>query len=253
MSDSSNRSLQEEEFLLRRDGRELPVFAVGPADVASPGLILIHEIFGLNDHIRDVSRRFAKELGLRVFAPDLFADREGLPEDKNNLDAMRAVWAKIPDAEVITDLQALYQQISKREDVLADTVGTIGYCMGGAMALMFACSTPYIAFLIDYYGRVKYPELTATKTKHPIDYASGNVCPTLGLFSGIDALIPVSDVEELDAKLKQYSPNVQFKVYPDAPHAFFNDTRDHYDETAAKDAWQRTVEFIDRQISVKNG
>lgn len=253
MGDKSNRTLQEEEFLLKRDGRELLVFAVGSADVASPGLILIHEIFGLNDHIRDVSRRFATELGLRVFAPDLFADREGLPEDRDNLEGMRAVWAKIPDSEVIGDLQSLYQQISKRDDVLAETVGTIGYCMGGAMALMFACSTPHIAFLVDYYGRVKYPELSATKPKHPIDYASGHVCPTLGLFSGIDALIPVPDVEELEARLKQFSPDVQFKVYPKAPHAFFNDTRDHYDEAAAKDAWKRTIDFIDRQISVKNG
>ncbi|MBX3074730.1 dienelactone hydrolase family protein [Candidatus Obscuribacterales bacterium] len=253
MSDSNERSLQEEEFLLRRNGRELPVFAVGPNDVASAGLILIHEIFGLNEHIRDVSRRFAKTLGLRVFAPDLFADRPGLPADKNDLDGMRAVWSKIPDSELIGDLQALYQEMSKRDDVLSETVGTIGYCMGGAMALMFACSTPHIAFLIDYYGRVRYPEITETKTKHPIDYACGNVCPTLGLFSGIDSLIPVSDVEQLEDRLKQYSPDVQLKIYPDAPHAFFNDTRDHYNEAAAKDAWERTVEFINRQISVKNG
>lgn len=244
--------LQEEEFILKRGDRELPVFSVGPEDHASPALIMVHEIFGLNEHIRDVSRRFAKALGLRVFAPDLFAAREGLPADRDNLDAMRALWSKIPDSELIGDLQELFQHISKRDDVLADTVGTIGYCMGGAIAMMFACSTPYITFAIDYYGRVKYPELSETKKKHPIDYCAGNVCPTLGIFSGIDPLIPVPDVEELEQRLKQYSPDVEFKIYPDAPHAFFNDTRDHYKKDAAEDAWKRTIAFIDRQISVKN-
>jgi carboxymethylenebutenolidase len=253
VTDSKNDvKLHEETFLLERDGRKLPVFVVGPEDIATPALIMVHEIFGLNDHIRDVSRRFAKALKLRVFAPDLFEGRDGLPDDRNNLDAMRAVWSKIPDSELIADLQALFTQISKRDDVMPDTVGTMGFCMGGAIAMMFACSTPYIVFAIDYYGRVRYPELTETKPKHPIDYAAGNICPTLGLFSGIDPLIPVADVELFEATLKKYSPDVKVHIYPDAPHAFFNDTRDNFNAAAAEDAWKRTFDFIDRQISVKN-
>jgi len=243
--------LEEEEFVLETGGRKLPVFSVGPEHVACPSLIIVHEIFGLNEHIRDVARRFANE-GLRVFAPDLFEDREGLPADKNDLDAMRALWSKIPDSELIGDLQALQTLISKRDDVMSDTIGTLGYCMGGAIALMFACTTPYIVFCIDYYGRVKYPELSAAKPKNPIDYAAGNVCPTLGIFSGIDPLIPVSDVEEFESAMKKVSPDVKVKIYPDAPHAFFNDTRDHYHKEAAEDAWKLTLDFIDRQISVKN-
>ncbi|MDZ4837586.1 MAG: dienelactone hydrolase family protein [Candidatus Melainabacteria bacterium] len=251
-SDAKNSELIEETFLLETGGRKLPVFVVGPKDIACPALIVVHEIFGLNDHIRDVARRYAREKGIRVFAPDLFEDREGVPADKNNLDAMRALWSKIPDSELIGDLQKLFTQISTRDDVLNDMVGTMGFCMGGAIALMFACLTPYITYVIDFYGRVQYPQLTEAKPKSPIDYAAGNVCPVLGIFSGIDELIPPADVELFKSTLKKYSPDVEVKVYPDAPHAFFNDTRDHYRVDAAKDAWQLTLKFIDRQISVKN-
>ncbi len=253
MSGTANdHELLEEEFVLETGGRKLPVFAVGPKDLACPGLIVIHEIFGVNEHIRDVARRYAKACGIRVFAPDLFEDRPGVPADKNDLDAMRALWAGIPDSELIGDLQKLLRTIANRDDVLSDTVGVIGYCMGGAIALMFACLTPYIAFAIDFYGRIRYPELNERKPKHPIDYIGANVCPTLGVFSGIDPLIPVGDVEQFEQVLKRHSPDVQVKIYPDAPHAFFNDRRENYRADAAKDAWELTLKFIDRQISVKD-
>lgn len=251
MPDNDNAKMLEEEFNFETAGRTLPVFAIGRQDVASPALIVVHEIFGLNDHIRDVCRRFAAQ-GLHVFAPDLFYGRAGLPDDRDNLDAMRSVWSNIPDSELIDDLQALFQIVSKRDDVLPDTVGTIGYCMGGAIAFMFACSTPYIAFAIDYYGRVKYPELSETKPRHPIDYAGGNICPTLGVFSGIDPLIPLADIELFETTLKKFCPDVHVKIYADAPHAFFNDQRENYRAEAALDAWNLTLAFVDRQISVKN-
>lgn len=251
-SNAKEIDLFEDTFLLETGGRKIPVFEVGPKDVASPVLIMVHEIFGLNDHIRDVARRYAKASGVRVFAPDLFEDREGLPDDKDNLDAMRALWSKIPDSELIGDLQKLFSVVSERDDVLNDLIGTIGYCMGGAIAFMFACQTPYLIYCIDFYGRVRYPELTETKPRNPIDYAAGNICPVLGVFSGIDPLIPVSDVESFESTLKKYCPDVKFKIYPDAPHAFFNDRRENYRADEAKDAWELTLDFIDRQIKVQN-
>jgi len=242
--------LKEEELPFAGGGRKLPVFVVGPEEGSHPGLILVHEIFGLNDHIRDVSRRFAAQ-GLRVFAPDLFFGRDGLPEDRNDLDAMRAVWANIPDEELISDLRRLHAFAASRDDVIAETIGAIGYCMGGAIAFMFACSLPHIAFVIDYYGRIRYPQLSANKPRHPIEYLRGNVCPVLGLFSGVDPLIPQEDVDLFHETLKKCSPDLVVKVYPNAPHAFFNDQRENYDKEAADDAWALTLEFIERQVVVK--
>jgi Dienelactone hydrolase and related enzymes len=240
--------LKEQTTTIARNGRQMPVYIVGPDDdQAYPGLIVVHEIFGLNDHIRDVARRFAGE-NLRVFAPDLFEGAEGVPEDRN-LDGMRKVWSQIPDAQLIEDMQSVFELAAARPDVLAEKIGCIGYCMGGAIAFMFACQTPASAWVIDYYGRVKYPELTQAKTKHPVDYAATISCPVLGLFSGCDALIPQSDIDLLEQSVAK-RVDVEVRVYPDAPHAFFNDTREHYREDAAKDAWNLTMDFIRRHSEV---
>ncbi len=243
--------ITEEETTYDCNGRNLPLFIAGPAsNKKAPALILVHEIFGLNDHIRDVARRFAAQ-GIRTFATDLFHGRENMPEDKNDLQGMRAVWEKIPDGELIGDLQVLFLAITKRQDVITQSIGTLGYCMGGAIAFMFACSNPSVAFAIDYYGRVKYPELTTEKPKHPIDYAVGKICPVLGIFSGIDPLITLADVELFEQTAMKYASHAEVKVYLNAPHAFFNDRRDNYREEEAKDAWQLTLAFIDRHMSVK--
>lgn len=236
--------MKEQTITIDRNGRQMPVFVVGPDDdKAYPALIVVHEIFGLNDHIRDVACRFAQQ-NLRVFAPDLFEGAEGVPADKDtNLDAMRKVWSQIPDQQLIADMQSVFELAAARPDVVSDKIGSIGYCMGGAIAFMFACETPASAWVVDYYGRVKYPELTATKAKHPVDYASGINCPLLGVFSGCDALIPQTDIDLLQQTVSK-RVEVKIKVYPDAPHAFFNDTREHYRADAAKDAWNLTLDFI---------
>ncbi len=244
--------ITEEEITYDSNGRSLPLFIAGPASpTKAPALILVHEIFGLNDHIRDVARRFAAQ-GIRVFATDLFHGRENLPSDKTDLGAMRAVWENIPDGELIGDLQVLFMTISKRPDVIAQSIGTLGYCMGGAISFMFACSNPAVAFAVDYYGRVKYPELSLQKPKHPIDYAVGKICPVLGIFSGIDPLIPLADVELFEQTAMKYASHAEVKVYLNAPHAFFNDRRENYREEEARDAWQLTLAFIDRHVMVKN-
>jgi len=243
---SAGGKLKESLFNIDRDGRSMPVFCVGPDDARPyPGLIVVHEIFGLNEHIEDVSRRFAGQ-GLRVYAPDLFAESSGLPEDRNDLDAMRKVWSAIPDQQLIDDLKSVLALAQSSSDVRSDQIGAIGYCMGGAIAFMFACHAPELAWVADYYGRIYYADTTATKPKHPIDYSDGLNCPVLGIFSGIDELIPIAHVEEFTKRLTAQGKGVEVKIYEDAPHAFFNDTRPKYHAAAARDAWARTLDFIAR-------
>ena len=222
----------------------MPVFVVGPDD-SKPhaGLIVVHEIFGLNDHIKGVARRFAQE-SLRVYAPDLFAGTPGLPDNRDDLDAMRNVWASIPDSQLIADLKAVLAMAISANDVQQDKIGTIGYCMGGAIAFMFACEAPDLAWVIDYYGRIRYPQTSDKKPRHPFEYTGGLNCPMLGLFSGIDELIPPTDIELLSTRLQELGKPHKLKVYPDAPHAFFNDERESYRADAAADAWILTMDFI---------
>jgi len=156
---------------------------------------------------------------------------------------MRTAWSKIPDSTLIADLQTILALAQANDHVDSDKIGTIGFCMGGAIAFMFACSSPSIAWVVDFYGRIFYPQLSDAKPKHPIDYTYLS-CPVLALFAGIDELITPEHVEAFKTKLAESGKAHEVDVYHDAKHAFFNDQREFYDPDAAEDAWKRTLEFI---------
>lgn len=244
---ANTQSLKEETLILDRDLRKLPVFAVGPdTDEQLPAVIIIHEIFAVDEHIKEIARRFAQQ-SMRAFAPDLFVPAPNFPqnpEQRKDLNLMRDVWSSIPDSQLLSDLQGIFGLVSTRPGVLPQSIGTIGYCMGGAIAFMFACSEPRLAWIADYYGRIKYGALSTNKPKHPLDYASNLKCPMLGIYAGRDELIPESDRRQLADKLEQDKKSFQIKVYEQAEHAFFNDRRPHFHKEAAQDAWQRTLDFI---------
>jgi carboxymethylenebutenolidase len=236
-----------EEHLSEIDGswHKLPLFSALPEPGHRRGaVIVIHEIFGLNEHIKNVARRFARE-GYMAFAPDLFAHAANLPDNRDDLNAMRAVWSGIADADLIADLQQVMVHIMLSHDDKAK-VGVIGYCMGGAIALMFGCRTPEVAWIADYYGRILYPELSANKPRHPIDYVKSLNCPVLGLFAGQDQLITAEHIAQLAKEVAAEQPASVIHTYEQAKHAFFNDEREFYDEKAATDAWRKTLDFIAR-------
>lgn len=239
-------AIDEKLIEVDRSGRKMPVYIASPEGAGQhPAVIVVHEIFGLNDHIKDIARRFAAASFI-AFAPDLFEGHAGLPEDRNDLNGMRAVWSNIPDAQLIEDLQGVFELAKKDARVDAAKIGTIGYCMGGAIAFMFGCSTPGVAWIGDYYGRIRYLQLTETKSKHPIDYVETLGCPVIGLFAGHDELITADHIAELKARVEATGQRCEFKTYENAKHAFFNDVREFYNEDAAKDAWQRTLAFVSK-------
>jgi carboxymethylenebutenolidase len=248
MTNREPGTLHEAELELNIDTRRIPLFMAAPhGNEPLPGLILVHEIFGLNHHIREVARRFAAQ-NLRVYAPDLFAASPNLPADRTNLDAMRQVWSEIPDSQLISDLKAVMNHAVANDPVIPNRIGTIGYCMGGAIAFMFACETPEIACVADYYGRIFYPQLTERKPKHPIDYAFGLKGAFLGLFAGDDELITSEHINALTDRLQKHEKTCQVKVYDKVPHAFFNDERPNYRPQAAKDAWDLTLKFFGQHL-----
>jgi carboxymethylenebutenolidase len=229
---------------LETDLGEMPVFTAQPNDDNKyPGLIIIHEIFGLDDHIKDVAQRFARQ-GLRVWAPDLFwlAAEQGL--DRTNLDQMRNFFFSLEDSQVVSLMQKVLHFAQTNPLVIADKIGAIGYCMGGALAFMLAGREKNLAFVIDYYGRILYPEISDKKPLSPIEYADGISCPVLGLFSGIDPVVPLEQIKLFEEKLSQLNKSFELKIYDQAEHAFFNDRRPHYNREAAEDAWAFTRAFI---------
>ena len=226
------------------------IAVIGSDTVASsaeqlPCLIVVHEIFGVNEHIKDVARRFARQ-GMKVFAPDLFSSSALWPTkepERENLDVMRKVWASIPDAELMADLDRLYAKIQTLPGC-SSNVGVIGYCMGGAIAFMFACHESRLSYVIDYYGRIRYGITFDTKPKDPVDYIVPLKAPVLALFSGKDELIPADHIAFFSQRMEELGKSFQLKVYENSNHAFFNDRRPNYDAEASEDAWQRTLAFI---------
>ena len=229
---------------LDRNGRDMPVYVVSPEGVGQfPAVLIVHEIFGLNEHIKDVARRFASQ-SMVAYAPDLFAGYANSPANRDDVDSMRTLWQTIPDSQLISDLQEVLHLAELNPSVLSDRIGTIGFCMGGAIAFMFACSTPEIRWVADFYGRIKYPQLSDNKAKHPIDYVDSLKSAVLGIFAGEDELIPSEHIQEFQTRLAKSGQLVSVNVYENARHAFFNDTREWYDAGAAADAWETMLKFI---------
>lgn len=241
----SNRIAEEMQYIERGGGR-VPVYIARPDDASPhPAVIVVHEIFGLNDHIQDIARRFASE-GIAAYAPCLFSRHPGVPDNRDDLAAMRSLWQAIPDEDLIADLQSVFSLARSSSRVQPNAIGAIGFCMGGAIAYMFACRTPLLAWVINFYGRIFYPEVNAAKPRHPIDYSGGLNCPLFGVFAGMDDLITGDQIRALEDKLVELGKTFSIRVYHDARHAFFNDQRGFYNSEAAKEAWRLSLDFITR-------
>lgn len=210
-----------------------------------PAVIVIQEIWGLNDHIKDVAGRFAGE-GYVALAPDIYS-REGTPATQT-LEALRPFMMAIPESRIIQDLKAAVAFLKGMPSVSRDRIGVVGFCIGGCWARLLACHEPALGACADFYGRIRYPELSPAKPRHPVEYVPTLACPFLGLFAGDDPVIPPDHVKELEQTLARHGKIFQIHVYAGVPHAFFNDTRDSYRPEAARDAWARTLAFFGRHL-----
>lgn len=214
-----------------------------------PALVVIHEIHGLTEHIRDVAQRFAAE-GYVGLAVDLYS-REGPPQPQALRDAAarNAFVASLPDRRLVGDVQAAAAFLRSLPEVRRDRVGVVGFCMGGTVTLLSACHTPDLATAVVFYGgRLIYKEITENKPASPVDLVGHIRCPMLCLYGGADASVPLPDIERLRDTLEKHRKTFEFKIYPGAPHAFFNDAREFYRPDEAKDAWQRTLQFLEKHL-----
>ena len=211
-----------------------------------PAVIVIHDVRGLYEHYRDVTRRIADE-GFFALAIDLYS-REGPPE----LPDMPAVfrWMRqLPDRRVLADVSAAVDYLQGRPEVHGKAIGVTGFCMGGQYALMAACAEQRFAACVSWYGMLRYSETDDVKPNSPLAMCPQLGCPYLGMFGADDAIIPLADVEELRTILARAGKQFEIVTYPGAGHAFFNDTRpDSYRPDAAADAWSRAIDWFRRYL-----
>jgi carboxymethylenebutenolidase len=221
-----------------------PTYYARPDGVDNLPVILIgEEIFGLHEHIRDVARRFAKR-GFFAVAPDYLV-RYGDPMAAPDIDAIRAIVAKVPDAETMRVFdEALAFAKSRGADVARAAV--TGFCWGGRIAWLYAAHNPKLAACVAWYGRLDGAR-TSEQPLWPIDVAGEIMVPTLGLYGGDDPGIPRYLIEEMKQKLAAAGAPAGVIVYDKAPHGFFADYRPSYRAHDANDAWGRMLAFLRAQ------
>jgi carboxymethylenebutenolidase len=199
-------------------------------------VIVIHENRGLNDHIKDVARRFAKD-GFAAVAVDLMSRLGGTDKYKTGEEVIDAIKGVTQDMAV-EDLTSAVAYI-KKQNFVSGRIGVVGYCWGGGQSLNFATKCKDLNAAVVYYGR----------NPNPLDQVKNIPCPVLGNYGEDDPNI-MPGVEPLKAELTNHGKTFDIKVYPGAKHAFNNNTNaDRYHPDAAKDAWSRTVNFYKKNLA----
>jgi len=219
-----------------KDG-SIPAYRAQPAGNGPfPVVLVVQEIFGVHAHIQDITRRFAK-LGYVAIAPEMFI-RQGDVSKLDKIEDIRAISGKVPDAQVLSDLDATVDWAVKSAQGDPTRLGITGFCWGGRITWLYAAHNPHVKAGVAWYGRL-VGEASDRTPQHPVDIASTLKVPVLGLYGGQDTGIPLTTVEQLRDRLKSSSSGSEIVVYPDAPHAFFADYRPSYRAADANDGWQR--------------
>jgi carboxymethylenebutenolidase len=213
------------------DGK-VPAYHARPAKAGKhPVVLVVQEIFGVHEHIKDVVRRYAK-LGYYAIAPELFA-RQGDVSKMTDIGAILGqVVSKVPDAQVCADLDAAVAFAKASGHANADRVGLVGFCYGGRIAWVYASHNPKLKAAVAYYGLLEGMK-SDIKPKDPVDLAADLKVPVLGLYAALDNYIKPAAVEKMTASLRGSGSGSEIVVFPNVDHGFNADYRPTYDKVAA--------------------
>jgi carboxymethylenebutenolidase len=226
-------------------GGEMPVFWAKPAGKTGlPVVLVVQEIFGVHEHIKDVTRRLAK-LGYMAVAPELYARQGDASKIADVATLIKDIVAKVPDAQVMADLDATAAWAAKNGG--GGKLGITGFCWGGRVVWMYAAHNPQVAAGVAWYGPVARAYYPGDKT--PIEVAGRIKAPILGLYGAADGGIPNDTVEKMREALKAAGNTTsEILLYPDTPHAFHADYRPSYRKEQAEDGWKRLSSWFHRYL-----
>ena len=223
------------------DGSIPGYYARPTGDGVYPVVLVIQEIFGVHQHIQDVCRRFAK-LGHLAIAPELYYRQGDVSNFKDYREIIGQVVSKVPDAQVMSDLDAAAAWAGLNH---GDTtkMGVTGFCWGGRITWLYTAHNPLIRAGVAWYGQLE-GEPSELKPQNPIDLVDQLNGPVLGLYAGKDRGIPLDSVNRMNSALKSSGSVSEIRVYDQSQHGFHADYRPSYDPDAAKDGWQRLQQWF---------
>jgi carboxymethylenebutenolidase len=225
-------------------GRTIPGYRAQPTGNGPfPVVLVVHEIFGVHEYIRDVCRRLAKQ-GYLAVAPDLYARQGDATKLADINDIVTKVVAKVPDAQVMGDLDATVTWAKSNKGDTA-RLGITGFCWGGRITWLYCAHNAHVKAGVAWYGRLA-GQSSELQPKYPLDVASTLTLPVLGLYGGEDQGIPLDTVERMRNALKAAGNPSEIVVYPGAAHGFHADYRPSYKQDAAEDGWQRLLAWFRR-------
>ena len=224
------------------DGVAVRAYWVQPSGKGPfPTVLVVSEIFGLHEYIRDTCRRLARQ-GYQAIAPDLF-QRHGDPASVGSVaEILSTIVSKVPDAQVMGDLDACARWAAANGGDPARLAIT-GFCWGGRVTWLYAAHNPQLRAAVAWYGRLT-GVATGTSPKHPADLVDRMQAPVLGLYGAKDQGIPVSDVEDMRDDMTRAGKRAEFVIYPEAGHAFHADYRPSYRAGDAIDGWARMLAWF---------
>jgi carboxymethylenebutenolidase len=225
--------------LATRDG-PVPAYRAMPAkDGKFPLVLVVQEIFGVHEHIKDVCRRLAK-LGYFAIAVELYYRQGDVTKFTDNQEIFAKVVNHVPDSQVMSDLDAaaVYAEATGKADTAR--LGVTGFCWGGRITWTYCIHNPKVKAGVAWYGRLVAPQKAALQPAYPVELAPHLKVPVLGLYGAEDASIPLEHVEQMRAALEGAGNRTsEIVVYPGAPHAFYADYRPNYRKEAAEDGWKK--------------
>lgn len=227
-----------------KDG-EIPAYRAQPAKGKNfPVALVVQEIFGVHEHIKDICRRFAKA-GYLAIAPELYA-RQGDVSKLTNFTEIQKIVATVPDAQVMTDLDAAVAW-AKKNGGNTSKLGITGFCYGGRIVWLYAAHNPNLKAGVAWYGRLVPPppdRANPLQPKQPVELAKDLKAPVLGLYGGKDTGIPLNTVEQMKKAIKDANKPSEIIVYPDAQHGFHADYRPSYKKDDAQDGWAKLLAWF---------
>lgn len=240
---TDTKGVEAGEVKIPAKGGDMPAYRAMPASGGPFSTILVvQEIFGVHEHIKDICRRLAK-LGFFAVAPELYARQGDVSKLTDIQEIISKVVSKVPDAQVMDDLDATVAWAKKTGKADTSRLGITGFCWGGRIVWLYSAHSKDVKAGVAWYGRL-VGKATDLQPRYPIDLAKELKCPVLGLYGGADQGIPVETVEQMRKATKDAGKPSEIIVYPETPHGFYADYRPSYRKDKAEDGWKKMLEWF---------